>query len=237
MAVVWHPLLLSNRPWSAGLLTFPMPHQKHNVAPGSCDIANYAGLSEGDCNIRCYSSPDCLAYVMSYADNRCYLKSCSSPVRPDFQTTDAYIITGPKPSCNTGTTAQQRAVTVHPTRTVFELNVAAGKVAVNVTFLSTMFTDDFLRLSRPVYYIDFDIAAQDGQTHDVQVHGSMQVFSCFPPFHSPGSSLQGSSAPSPCLQLSLTSPEVVITLTLPSSVPHITCLYDYNFLRSTSLYT
>ena len=33
----------------------------------------------------------------------------------------------------------------------------AGGLAVNLTFLSTMFTDDYLRLSRPAYYVDVAI--------------------------------------------------------------------------------
>lgn len=144
-------------------------HTKHNVAPGTCDIANFHGLSESDCNMRCYDTPACRAYVMSHLDNKCFLKSCAAPLTPQGNT-DGYVVTGPKPECHASTPAEQLAVTVHPTRTVFELSVAKGAVAVNVTFLSTMFSDDFLRLSRPVYYIDVDVASQDGAKHDVQVY-------------------------------------------------------------------
>lgn len=63
----------------------------------------------------------------------------------------------------------QRSVQALPTRTVFELELP-GVVSLNVTFLSTMFTDDYVRLSRPVYYLILDTASLDGHKHEVAAY-------------------------------------------------------------------
>jgi hypothetical protein len=52
---------------------------------------------------------------------------------------------------------------------VFKLEVA-GKVGLTLTFLSTMFTDDYVRLSRPAYYINSDVRSLDGAAHKVQLY-------------------------------------------------------------------
>ena len=139
----------------------------HDISPGACDIHNFVGISEIECNEHCYSTPSCQAYVMSSADNKCYLKSCTAPVKK-VSGKNGYVITGDHPSCDPQPIAQ-RALTVHPTRTVFELEIE-GTLSLNVTFWSTMFTDDFVRLSRPVYYVDLDVATLDSQAHSIQVY-------------------------------------------------------------------
>lgn len=63
----------------------------------------------------------------------------------------------------------QRSVAVHPTRTLFALELP-GKLALNLTLLQTMFTDDVYRLSRPVYYLTMAVGALDGASHAVQVY-------------------------------------------------------------------
>ena len=81
------------------------------------------------------------------------------------------IITGQHPNCtNNVESATQTHVAVYPTRTTFEMTVASGHVALNLTFLSTMFTDDFVRLSRPVYYITVDVASLNGEPHEIELY-------------------------------------------------------------------
>ena len=63
----------------------------------------------------------------------------------------------------------QRSVKVYPTRTIFELELP-GVLALTLTFLTPMFTDDQLRLSRPVYYIQHTARSLDGAAHKVQLY-------------------------------------------------------------------
>ena len=58
----------------------------------------------------------------------------------------------------------QRSVKVYPTRTIFELELS-GVLGLTLTFLTPMFTDDQLRLSRPVYYIQHTARSLDGAAH------------------------------------------------------------------------
>ena len=51
------------------------------VAPLACDISDTEDRGDLDCNLRCYSNPQCLAYVRR--GSRCSLKSCSTPVVSD----------------------------------------------------------------------------------------------------------------------------------------------------------
>ena len=61
------------------------------------------------------------------------------------------------------------SVSVLPTRTVFTLELP-GVVALNLTFLQTLFTDDYTRLSRPVYYALTEFTSIDGAAHEVSVY-------------------------------------------------------------------
>ena len=73
---------------------------------------------------------------------------------------------------------EQTSVEVFPTRTVatFDLPSPLNGVA-TVTFLSTMFTDDYPRLSRPVTYVSFEVdilndVAVDASSHTVVITDS-----------------------------------------------------------------
>jgi hypothetical protein len=110
-----------------------------------------------------------VAYVLNTADNNhCYLKSCVGPLVASPSHIAAFIDPSARLCVDGVRLATQRAVHIHATRTVFELQAAA--IAINMTFLSTMFTDDHLRLSRPVYYVDFSMASLDGSSHSVQIY-------------------------------------------------------------------
>ena len=76
----------------------PMPAtvlKGHNVATGQCDLVNYhmeqteAGAAK--CNELCSGNPDCVAFVMSHANARCFLKSCDHPITKDMNT-DGFIL-------------------------------------------------------------------------------------------------------------------------------------------------
>ena len=77
-----------------------------------------------------------------------------------------YSFLGSNPHAGTNQ-AKQLEVRVFPTRTVFYLSIA-DKVFLNVTFLSTMFSDDYVRLSRPASYISLTAASADGAAHNVE---------------------------------------------------------------------
>ena len=155
-------------------VTKPGPADKfpgHDVSPGSCDISSSTTKSEDECNELCYNTASCAAYVWrTSGEHKCYLKSCAAPVIPS-SASNSGIITGQHPNC-TGNLdgATQTNLVVHPTRTSFEMTVANGNVALNLTFLSTMFTDDFVRLSRPVYYVTVDVASLDGSPHEIELY-------------------------------------------------------------------
>lgn len=137
----------------------------HDVSPGSHDIANFENLSSDDCNRKCYGTAGCLAYVMYThgSGSTCYLKSAASPVVPTIGTKHAYLIDPSQQQCTHNvTSASQQTVHIEPTRTVFELT--AGNANVNLTFLSTMFTDDYERLSRPAYYVDVAVSGAHSAT-------------------------------------------------------------------------
>lgn len=143
---------------------------KHDIAPGICDVANSPLKGEDDCNERCYGSRDCVAYVTS--SSTCYLKSCTKPVVPRPDRT-ASVITGPKPanpSCAVPT-MRQTSVSVGPTSTKFELE--GGGITLTLSFVSTLFTDDYARLSRPVSYVVMEASSADGAPHDVELYFDM----------------------------------------------------------------
>ena len=109
-------------PATPGPATFNGNHT--NVSPGSCDIANFPQTTEEDCNRKCYGAVGCLAYVLD--SHKCYLKSCSAPVVADNRPpmVASYLVDPSKRTCLGGLQpAQQLAVHVLPTRTVFELQV------------------------------------------------------------------------------------------------------------------
>jgi hypothetical protein len=107
--------------------------------------------------------------VLNTADNdHCYLKSCAGPLVASPSHIAAFIDPSARLCAGGVRIATQRAVHIHATRTVFELE--AAPIAINMTFLSTMFTDDHVRLSRPVYYVDFSTASLDASSHSVQIY-------------------------------------------------------------------
>ncbi|MCF0176535.1 MAG: DUF4965 domain-containing protein [Bacteroidales bacterium] len=64
--------------------------------------------------------------------------------------------------------ATQTYAEVRPMQTVY--GFTAGGVDLTLTFTAPMFLDDLDLLSRPVNYITYDVKANDGQTHDVDVY-------------------------------------------------------------------
>ncbi len=58
-------------------------------------------------------------------------------------------------------------VTASATRTVSVFEVPNMPISITVTFLSTLFTDDYPRLSRPISYVSYDVSVTDGTKHNV----------------------------------------------------------------------
>jgi hypothetical protein len=137
----------------------------HNVAPGKCDLLHFpatpdpAGLAK--CNEACYGHKECQAGVLN-AKGICYLKTCVEP-RPADEASTSFVITGsrpappPTPTYCTAQALTQLSVSVMPTITTFELQDAAATFSLNVSFISSMFADDYARLSRPVYTLDLAV--------------------------------------------------------------------------------
>lgn len=65
-------------------------------------------------------------------------------------------------------TAQQKKVSLSATQTQYDF--VCGPVDLTVTFVSPLLPDDPDLLSRPVNYVNYEVAANDGQHHDVQVY-------------------------------------------------------------------
>ena len=150
----------------------PGPATRQNgrdISPGSCDLANFPTSSDEDCNKKCYGNADCVAYVLNTADqNRCYLKSCAQPVVSSAQHIASVIDPTARVCAGGVRQCKQKSVDIFPTKTVFDLQCGQS-LAIKLTFLTTLFTDDYALLSRPVYYVDFQVQSLDGLTHTVDV--------------------------------------------------------------------
>ena len=68
-------------------------------------------------------------------------------------------------------TAKQTGVSLSATQTIYSFN--AGPVNLDVSFTSPLLMDDLNLLSRPVNYIDYSVASNDGKEHEVQVFFEM----------------------------------------------------------------
>jgi hypothetical protein len=60
---------------------------------------------------------------------------------------------------------------ITPTRTQFI--VTCGKVDLNVTFLSPIEPNDFMRMSLPFTYLTVVASPNDGQQHNVQIYSDL----------------------------------------------------------------
>lgn len=65
-------------------------------------------------------------------------------------------------------TAVQKSVDVQATQTHYTF--ACGEVDLKLTFSAPLFMDDLNLLTRPVNYITYQVVANDGKAHDVQVY-------------------------------------------------------------------
>ena len=139
-----------------------------NIAPGKCDLMNFRvpdnemGLAK--CNEACYGHAECKGGVLNSA-GICYLKTCVEP-RPPDENSESFVITASRPPppptpayCSTTAVEplKQLRVDVHPTISTFTLQDQAGSFELVVSFVSTMFAQDYARLSRPVYMLDLSI--------------------------------------------------------------------------------
>lgn len=70
---------------------------------------------------------------------------------------------------NTNLLAEQTAFSYTTTRSIFTLNVA-GAVEMLVTFLSPITPSDMKRASLPFSYMNVEVRAIDGKSHDVQLY-------------------------------------------------------------------
>lgn len=65
-------------------------------------------------------------------------------------------------------TAVQKSVDVQATQTHYTF--ACGEVDLKLTFSAPLFMDDLNLLTRPVNYITYQVVANDGKAHDVQIY-------------------------------------------------------------------
>ncbi len=78
------------------------------------------------------------------------------------------IIKRQKPEPIFTKTAVQNFADVQPTRTIY--GFTCGPVDLELTFMAPLLLDNLDLVSRPVNYITYDIKANDGKKHDVQVY-------------------------------------------------------------------
>ena len=139
-----------------------------NINPGQCDIGDTGNQGVDDCNERCYNNPACKGFVLDH--DTCWLKDCTEPRTKDARSNSSVIYPASRPPCDVSVPAiVQRSVVVYPTRTIFELEVP-GVVALTLTLLQSAFTDDQMRLSRPVYYVHHEVRSLDGQGHIIKLY-------------------------------------------------------------------
>ena len=67
-----------------------------------------------------------------------------------------------------GNTAVQKYADVQPTRTIY--GFTCGPVDLELTFMAPLLLDNLELVSRPVNYISYDVKANDGKKHDVQIY-------------------------------------------------------------------
>jgi hypothetical protein len=65
-------------------------------------------------------------------------------------------------------TAEQTSVDVQATQTYYSFT--AGPVDLQIIFTAPLFLEDLELISRPVNYLTYKVASNDGQQHDVQIH-------------------------------------------------------------------
>ena len=63
---------------------------------------------------------------------------------------------------------QQISLAVMPTRTVYTF--ADAGVRIVLTFFTPAFPEDLDLLSRPVTYVNWDVASTDGKKHEVSIY-------------------------------------------------------------------
>src|SRR5690349_8943833 len=91
-------------------------------------------------------------FGMLYVDKQCY--GFAGPI--------------PKHGDEAMPVMQQDSVEVFPTRTVYQFS-ACG-VRLTLTFLTPTLPHDLDVMSRPVTYVDFQVASTDGASHDVALY-------------------------------------------------------------------
>jgi hypothetical protein len=79
---------------------------------------------------------------------------------------EAFRLMGPTPADTAA--LPQRAVVVHPTRTVYTFG--NKRVRVTLTFLTPSLPSDLDLLSRPVTYLTWEVVSADGAPHKVQIY-------------------------------------------------------------------
>eukprot|EP00756_Hemistasia_phaeocysticola_P066716 Hpha_TRINITY_DN9444_c0_g1::TRINITY_DN9444_c0_g1_i2::g.139181::m.139181 len=131
-----------------------------DVSPGVADIRNFPGDVDA-CNRRCYGDAKCKAFVIRHDESgpTCFLKSAAAPfIKSDGH--DAYVITGSHSPTYLPDALPQTKLEVHPTSTVVTFSVpGASGTEVELRITSTLFTDDYARLSRPISYVSLEVRA------------------------------------------------------------------------------
>jgi hypothetical protein len=64
--------------------------------------------------------------------------------------------------------AKQVALTVLPTRTIYDFDTAG--VRVSLTFMTPLLPDDLLLCARPITYLIWEVKATDGKSHEVSIY-------------------------------------------------------------------
>ncbi|GCB36502.1 glutaminase [Bacteroides faecalis] len=67
-----------------------------------------------------------------------------------------------------GQTATQKSVDVQPMQTYYTFT--CGPVDLNLTFTAPMFMDNLDLMTRPVNYISYEVASNDGKKHEVEIY-------------------------------------------------------------------
>lgn len=71
-------------------------------------------------------------------------------------------------------TVNQTAYEYTSTKSIFTMNVE-NKLEMNITFLSPITPDDYIRQSLVFSYLNVEVSSLDGQEHDVQIYADISA--------------------------------------------------------------
>lgn len=167
----------ANTPWNTKELYYRRTFNLRQISANQ----KYLKLSHDD-NVVVYLNGKVIYQKNGWVHEYQYIKIDQGALRNGSNTLAIYIknsnggrhldagIVEDIPEANTTLTAQQMDVKFEATTTKYTFK--CGGVNLNVSFISPLLLNDIKLTARPVSYINYDIKANDGKAHQVQLYFS-----------------------------------------------------------------